>query len=148
MDHNLAITTPSVWLLPSRTEMFEESKYLSREDLTKERNTEDFCEWVESKLIEWSSVERAGSDGEELHERVMLCRSLFGHFYQEALPFCRYLQASNQTSPDFRCVIHLDSANHFDAILTSDTERTFLRSPKLSKIGTTFEWNNYWPTGK
>lgn len=97
--------------------MFDESRYLTRDDLIKERSTDEFCAWTEQKLSEWASLKRLELDGRELHERIILRKGLFGPFHEEVLPFCRYLQASKQTSDSKRCAIHIDSSLHFDATL-------------------------------
>jgi hypothetical protein len=98
--------------------MFDESAYLTREEITQEQTTAEFSEWTERKLDEWATLKHSAAEGRALHEHIIRRRGLFGPFHQEVLPFCRYLQASGQLSSERRCAITLDSTLHYDATLT------------------------------
>ena len=121
-----SIVQPALTLLQRcpKEFMFDESTYLTRDDLIKERSTRQFCEWTERKLTEWASLKKSRPDGRQLHERILMRKGLFGPFHEEVLPFCRYLQASKQVSDSRRCAIHFDSALHFDATLIDEPRQT------------------------
>jgi hypothetical protein len=57
--------------------MFKEERYINRDDILKERTTDDFCHWVENNLKEWASKRKTDPDGEKLNDCIILGKGLF-----------------------------------------------------------------------
>ncbi|MGR3176776.1 MAG: hypothetical protein ACUZ8E_01810 [Candidatus Anammoxibacter sp.] len=110
--------------------MFNESNYLTKEEITKERTAKEYCNWVESKMLVWKQLRTSDPDGSDLHNAIILGRGIFNDFYTEVVPFCRYLQVSNQDLDNLQVKILLDSNKHYDAIIIQNKKEVKLEITK------------------